>query len=977
MLAILGVLLIHRACTLEVVGKGGTLPQTVYEDAATLYSFVRPDITITYQGVGSGAAKTAIAQGDVVFACSDSGISNAMYAATPDLQMFPTIATAVVPIYNLPQLTAPLILTRSLLPAIFMGRITMWNDPAIASANPGQTMPSQPITVVVRSDSSGTTNVFASALSSFDAGWRSAFGADDLINWNVSNLLRASGNDGVVSYVAMRPYTISYSVMYEAKVVGVSIANVVNVAGQTVAPSTASVAQAVSGTDGRFDARMMVTLIDSPASGAWPIATFTYLIFRKQFGTDCLAKKEAFNFWIWFYTSPAVASMADSYEFVMLSSQTQASVLCTMYSSVTCNSTQQVAMASRPQIMGLGVSVAKSIFSIFGYAFADSGPTRLSTSYALTYHPTTAYVDAIHQVKNETAAFAIIPEMVVKSIAMDEQQILSVPIFNMATVFGYNLASVPALTLSLDTIRGILSGAICNWNDPALAGMNPNVNLPSHGIVVVLPADPADPSTRNLASILFQGDASRPMTPCSASYQSSPERIQSAILVNPFTIGYFEFAQSTSVPLATVAFDDGVRVAPSAGALANCTAYGRDSPTCYRLQFPLVLVAKTDFLSGRSCDVGTRTVTTLSWLLDSSVSLAPIKEYGLVYTPTASTVSSLSLISCDGVSILHPAMQVVKQVLTISSAATRTVIIVCSIGIAIALAIIAFNVRYRSLTYIQMSSPNFNVVIAIGAILGYVAAMVMAFDTSDPLTFASHCNAQIILFCIGFTLCYGGLIVKTYRVYRIFCQENVQVVKITDFQLFVHLGWLLAVDTIVLGMWMGAEPMRMALENSPPYPDPDAPSSRLIQPQTPYCHCPHKYIFTYLLAGYKACLLMAGAFLSFRSSSVHIQALNDSKQIALAIYTSVLLTVIATPLIGFINAQPAVTMVATAFAIFFALTSTLAILFTPKVVAVLQGSHVEKTMTSAIKTKPGTESTALEKYSPESRQPQSLQMSSN
>lgn len=87
MLAILGVLLIHRACTLEVVGKGGTLPQTVYEDAATLYSFVRPDITITYQGVGSGAAKTAIAQGDVVFACSDSGISNAMYAATPDLQM--------------------------------------------------------------------------------------------------------------------------------------------------------------------------------------------------------------------------------------------------------------------------------------------------------------------------------------------------------------------------------------------------------------------------------------------------------------------------------------------------------------------------------------------------------------------------------------------------------------------------------------------------------------------------------------------------------------------------------------------------------------------------------------------------------------------------------------------------------------------------------------------------------------------------
>ncbi|XXQ39330.1 PBP domain-containing protein [Plasmodiophora brassicae] len=75
---------------------------------------------------------------------------------------------------------------------------------------------------------------------------------------------------------------------------------------------------------------MMATSIDSPAPGAWPIATFTFLIFRKRFGTDCLAKKGAFNFWIWFNSSPAVASMGDSYNFGMVSSQTQASVLCTI-----------------------------------------------------------------------------------------------------------------------------------------------------------------------------------------------------------------------------------------------------------------------------------------------------------------------------------------------------------------------------------------------------------------------------------------------------------------------------------------------------------------------------------------------------------------------------------------------------------------------------------------------------------------------
>lgn len=126
----------------------------------------------------------------------------------PSCAQFPTIATAVVPIYNVPELTAPLVLTRPALAKIFMGVITRWNDSMIAQANPGQVLPNQPIAVVVRQDASGTTNVFSSALSSFDPSFKVHFGGADLVNWNVTNVIQGVGNPGVVANVLLTPYSI-------------------------------------------------------------------------------------------------------------------------------------------------------------------------------------------------------------------------------------------------------------------------------------------------------------------------------------------------------------------------------------------------------------------------------------------------------------------------------------------------------------------------------------------------------------------------------------------------------------------------------------------------------------------------------------------------------------------------------------------------------------------------------------------------
>src|SRR5262249_25049303 len=144
---------------------------------------------INYQGVGSGAGKAQIIAGTVDFAGSDSLFSDAEKKAASDagrtLQMFPTLASAIVPIVNIPEITKTLTIDGPTLADIYLAKITKWNDPAIAKLNPDYTMPDKPITVVHRSDGSGTTEIFTKYLVKVSDDWKNGPGGASAVQWPV------------------------------------------------------------------------------------------------------------------------------------------------------------------------------------------------------------------------------------------------------------------------------------------------------------------------------------------------------------------------------------------------------------------------------------------------------------------------------------------------------------------------------------------------------------------------------------------------------------------------------------------------------------------------------------------------------------------------------------------------------------------------------------------------------------------------
>ena len=195
-----------QAATLELEGKGASLPSNVYVQASLVYGIVQDDVKIVYTKTGSSTGKKLMRDGLSYFAGSDSPIAESYYTTSPDLQMYPTVATAIVPVYNLPGIEK-LVLSREALVGIFNGTITNWRDSIITTTNVGVTLPDETIIPMARGDGSGTTSVFSSALAAFSSGWNSVYGIDDEINWN-STVQTKPKSHILLSSVLLTPYSI-------------------------------------------------------------------------------------------------------------------------------------------------------------------------------------------------------------------------------------------------------------------------------------------------------------------------------------------------------------------------------------------------------------------------------------------------------------------------------------------------------------------------------------------------------------------------------------------------------------------------------------------------------------------------------------------------------------------------------------------------------------------------------------------------
>jgi phosphate transport system substrate-binding protein len=274
----------------SLTGAGATFPAPVYGKWFSDYGQTH-GVQVNYQSIGSGGGIQQVTAGTVDFGASDAPMSAEEEAKVPGILQLPTVLGAVAVTYNLPGLAQPLKLSGPVLAGIFAGKVTKWNDPAIAADNPGAALPSTNIAVVHRSDGSGTTYVFTDYLSQVSAEWKAGPGTGKSVSWPGG--LGAKGNEGIAGAVKQTAGSIGYVELAYAMQNGLSMAALKNQSGAYVAPSVDATAAAAAGVADRVaGGDFRVSLNNAAGAATYPIATWTYLLVPPHWN-DC-GKAQAF-----------------------------------------------------------------------------------------------------------------------------------------------------------------------------------------------------------------------------------------------------------------------------------------------------------------------------------------------------------------------------------------------------------------------------------------------------------------------------------------------------------------------------------------------------------------------------------------------------------------------------------------------------------------------------------------------------------
>jgi phosphate transport system substrate-binding protein len=293
-LAALVVASVASAQALLINGAGATFPNPIYSKWFDEYHKNNGNIQINYLSVGSGAGIKQVTDGTVDFGASDGPMNDDQLKAFQEkhgsgILHFPTVLGAVVPTYNIPGVTVALNFTPDALAGIFLGKITKWNDPAIAGPNKGVNLPAADIVVVHRSDGSGTTYVWTDYLSKVSEEWKSKVGKGTSPNWPVG--LGGKGNEGVTGQIKNAPNSIGYVELIYAVSNNIPYGSVKNSSGNFVKADLASVSEAAAAAAKTMPDDFRVSITDPAGKQAYPIASFTWLLIPEKFSDA--AKRDA------------------------------------------------------------------------------------------------------------------------------------------------------------------------------------------------------------------------------------------------------------------------------------------------------------------------------------------------------------------------------------------------------------------------------------------------------------------------------------------------------------------------------------------------------------------------------------------------------------------------------------------------------------------------------------------------------------
>ena len=265
------------AQSVQINGAGATFPYPIYSKWFAEYNKLKPDVRINYQSIGSGGGIRQVTAQTVFFGATDGPMTEEQILAAPGkILHLPTVLGADVPIYNLPGVSGELKFSGALLADIFLGKVTKWNDPALVKLNPQAKLPATDITVVHRSDGSGTTYIWVDYLAKVSPEWKKRVGVATSVNWPTG--VGGKGNEGVTGLVQQVPGSIGYVELIYALQNKVAYGSVQNLAGEFVRASVQSVTAAAAAAAAKMPADFRVSITNAEGKGAYPISSFTWLL---------------------------------------------------------------------------------------------------------------------------------------------------------------------------------------------------------------------------------------------------------------------------------------------------------------------------------------------------------------------------------------------------------------------------------------------------------------------------------------------------------------------------------------------------------------------------------------------------------------------------------------------------------------------------------------------------------------------------
>ena len=280
-------------------GAGATFPYPMYSKWFSEYHKLHSDVEINYQSIGSGGGIRQVLAGTVDFGATDGPMSDDQLSqAKVKILHIPTVLGAVVPAYNVPGVSGEIKFTPQALAGIFLGKITTWNDPAIAKPNPGVNLPAQPIIVVHRSDGSGTTFIFTDYLTKVSPEWKNGPGKGTSVKWPVG--LGGKGNEGVAGQVRQLQGAIGYVELIYAVQNNISYGSVQNASGVFLKATLEGVTAAAASMKS-MPADFRVSITNAPGKESYPISSFTWLLIPVQ-SKDAARGKILVDFVNWMLT---------------------------------------------------------------------------------------------------------------------------------------------------------------------------------------------------------------------------------------------------------------------------------------------------------------------------------------------------------------------------------------------------------------------------------------------------------------------------------------------------------------------------------------------------------------------------------------------------------------------------------------------------------------------------------------------------